>query len=100
MMDEPNAQEYDVHDILRSRELSVERALRDSYGVEITQLVLPAVNYDSYVARLMSLVSEFSLCAQDAAALMWFEILDIFDEDTGAHFCDEPDECEYDNHDD
>ena len=95
-----NEHEYDVHNVLYARELSVERAIRDTYGAEITELVLPSHDYDAQVGRLMSLVGDFSMCAQDVATLMWFEILDIIAEDTGAHFCDEPDECEYDNHDD
>ena len=94
---------YDVYDVLYARELSIQRAIRDQYGAEITELVLPASSgddYNNYAGRLMSLVGDFSMCAQDAASLMWFEILEIIAEGNGAHFCGEPDECSYGNHDD
>lgn len=93
----------DPNQVLTAREMSIERAIFEVHGRRITDFVLPAESeeeYETYVGRLACLAHDFSLCAQDAAVLIWHEVLDIMSTEPGAHFCKVGAVCEFGNHDD
>jgi hypothetical protein len=92
----------DPNQVLTAREMSIERAILEVHGRCITDFVLPAESeeeYEAYAGRLACLAHDFSLCAQDAATLIWYEVLDIIASTPGAHFCAVGEACAFGNHD-
>ena len=78
-----------MYDAMCAREESIQRAVHDVHGVWLEDLVAPPDDelHAGMVDMFMSIVGDMSLCAQDAAMLIWLEIMNAMDHNEGVHFC-------------
>lgn len=86
-------EQFDIEEFLRdamcAREESIQRAVHDVHGVWLEDLVAPPDDelHAGMLDIFMSIVGDMSLCAQDAAMLIWLEITNAMDNNEGVHFC-------------
>jgi hypothetical protein len=78
-----------MQDAMCAREESIQRAVHDVHGVWLEDLRTEPCDdlHAGMVDILMSIVGDMSLCAQDAAMLIWLEIMNAMDHNEGVHFC-------------
>ena len=86
-------EQFDIEEFLRdamcAREESIQRAVHDVHGVWLVDLVAPPDDelHAAMVDIFRSIVGDMLLCAQDAAILIWLEIMNAMEQNEGVHFC-------------